>query len=222
MENVEQEQGYGRIEWFLYIVLLPLLFTVMLAGVLLTFLGYDVVSKVQTVGNQIPLVKNIVPDPKPSTSEGDTVDVQASVDQLETANRHKDAQITELQAELEAQKEEFVQLNAQYEALKTERQDQTQSEEEHLKQIRQLSALYGSMSPSKAAPIIENLTLQEAVLVLSEMPLEQRGKILAKMDPKKAADSSILLKDMVTTRDREIAALQERVKELSQTLSEQQ
>ena len=69
------------------------------------------------------------------------------------------------------------------------------------------------MTPSKAAPIIEKLTLHERVLVLGAMRTDDRVKILEKMDPKIAAETTILLKDTVPVKDTEIAALQERLKQ---------
>ena len=67
---------------------------------------------------------------------------------------------------------------------------------------------------------LKDLSLEEAVTVLKKMKADQQAGILAKMDPKKAADISILLKDSVVNKDDDIAALQERVQVLTKALSE--
>ena len=46
---------------------------------------------------------------------------------------------------------------------------EAEEEDAYTKQIRELSKLYADMSPSKAAPIMQNLTLEEMVLMLSQM-----------------------------------------------------
>jgi flagellar motility protein MotE (MotC chaperone) len=81
--------------------------------------------------------------------------------------------------------------------------------------------MYAKMNPSKSAPILENLTLQERVLVLSEMKQVDQVKVLEKMDPIKAAQASIYLKDVVSAKDREIAALQDRIKLNDSTVASQ-
>nr|WP_255807550.1 hypothetical protein [Cohnella mopanensis] len=74
--------------------------------------------------------------------------------------------------------------------------------------------MYGKMTPSKAAPILENMTLDESALVLGEMSVTERGKVLERMTPKKAADVTMKLKDSESVDNREISALQSRIKEL--------
>jgi flagellar motility protein MotE (MotC chaperone) len=102
-------------------------------------------------------------------------------------------------------------LKTQITALEEKLKTKTQTDEQYRAQIQQLANMYAKMSPSKAAPILENMTLKETVLVLSEMKPDDRGKVLEKMDAKKAADASIQLKDIVPAKDREMAALQERL-----------
>lgn len=55
------------------------------------------------------------------------------------------------------------------------------------------------------------MTKNELVLVLGMMKPDERVKVLERMDPAKAAEASILLKDQTSVRDTQIAALQERL-----------
>lgn len=71
--------------------------------------------------------------------------------------------------------------------------------------------MYAKMTPSKAAPIMEAMTPKEMVLIFSMMKSDSRGAILEKMSAAKAAEASMGLKDVVPVRDKEIAALQERL-----------
>ncbi|CAK4836479.1 unnamed protein product [Aphanomyces euteiches] len=113
-------------------------------------------------------------------------------------------------------------LQAKSIALEEQLKTKTLSDEEYHNQIKLTAEMYAKMNPSKSAPILENLTLQERVLVLSEMKQADQVKILEKMDPIKAAEASIYLKDVVSAKDREIAALQDRIKLNDSTIASQE
>ncbi|MNO53238.1 MgtE intracellular N domain protein [compost metagenome] len=68
------------------------------------------------------------------------------------------------------------------------------------------------MKASKAAPIMENLTTEEMVQIFSAMNKASKTAILEKMDPQKAADVTIKLKETTSSNDMAIAALQSRLK----------
>uniref|UniRef100_UPI000EB0FA10 MotE family protein n=1 Tax=Helicobacter labacensis TaxID=2316079 RepID=UPI000EB0FA10 len=64
--------------------------------------------------------------------------------------------------------------------------------EELLKEIKsasqsKLSSTYAKMKDSKAAPILQDLPPSQAAQILSTLEAKDMGKILAKMDPAKAA-----------------------------------
>nr|WP_275901539.1 hypothetical protein [Cohnella algarum] len=76
--------------------------------------------------------------------------------------------------------------------------------------------MYGKMTASKAAPILESMTLEEAALVLGAMNDNARGRILERMTPAVAAEVTTRLKDADSVADQQIAALQARIRELEQ------
>jgi flagellar motility protein MotE (MotC chaperone) len=88
-----------------------------------------------------------------------------------------------------------------------------EEEDPYLKQVTDLAKLYAGMKASKAAPIMENLTTDEMVQIFSVMSNASKTAILEKMDPKKAADVSIKLKETTNSTDMAIAALQSRLKQ---------
>ncbi|WP_281887633.1 magnesium transporter MgtE N-terminal domain-containing protein [Paenibacillus sp. YYML68] len=221
--DVEQGASYGALERFLIWFLIPFVFTAVLLGVLLSIFDYDIMNNVIKTANKIPGVSSVLPAAK---EEGKTaVDGGVPTDQQEQAAANPEQVAAEAQAATVAKAEELKQAQAALDQKEQQIKDlqlknsqleeqlkgKTQSDEEYRAQIQQLSSMYAKMSPSKSAPILENLTLSEQVLVLSMMKPEERVKILEKMDPKKAAEASILLKDQKQVRDTEIAALQERL-----------
>lgn len=71
--------------------------------------------------------------------------------------------------------------------------------EEILKQIddsknNKLAQTYAKMKDSKAALILENLPQEQAASILFALSAQDMGKILSKMDPKKAANLTEILK----------------------------
>ncbi|MFD0671736.1 magnesium transporter MgtE N-terminal domain-containing protein [Cohnella sp. GCM10027633] len=217
--DVEKE-SYSGFERFLFFVT-PILFTAVLLGVLLLMFNAEWRHAAQDLGNKIPLVKSIVPDPaepeptEASTDEELTVnnakDKIAELNALLTDRDNSLRQATE-QAQQDAKKIETMQ--AELDLLKQESTDRTITADAYEDKIESLADMYAKMTPSKAGPILENMTLDEAALVLGAMTTEQRGKVLERMTPKRAADVTMKLKDAESVNDREIAALQSRIAEL--------
>jgi len=216
---MEKERGtYSAFERFLYLILIPVIFTTVLSAVLLTLFGYDIVDPLLKVGQKIPVVRELLPEPKgeqPPVSKLDTVrqeaEMEAKIAELQSQVQALNQQLLAVQAE-SAEKDRTIEaLEAQLaEAVQTAEQERL-SDEEYAARIRSLAATYAEMSPSKAARLLEQLTLNERVLVLNEMDAESQVDILEKMNPVIAAETSILLKDVVPAKDLQIAALQSRL-----------
>ncbi|RNB91875.1 hypothetical protein EDM56_03750 [Brevibacillus fluminis] len=222
MEETQEEKSYSKWEWIFYMIIIPALFASILGGVLLSFLGVNVVGKVLGWANTIPYIEKIVPD-VPQEADPDAAKKQNVQNQLVTTqtdlNKSKQ-QLSQMQGE-SAQKDATIQsLQKQVQDLQKMMEDKKTDAAERQKQFQDLSKIYTSMSPKNAAAIVENLSVEEAVTVLAAMKPEQRADLLAKMDPKKAADISILLKDTTISKDDDIAALQQRVQVLTKALSE--
>jgi flagellar motility protein MotE (MotC chaperone) len=219
--NIDGSSSYSLLERFLIWFVIPFVFTAVLLGVLLSIFDYDIKSSVQKALHNMPFIGTVVPAPKEKTAISTPGKTQSSEQEI----KNKDDQITQLNAkvaDLESALQKSDQVTqskdqglkdtmAKNTVLEENLKTKTQTDEEYAKQITDLANIYANMSPSKAAPIIENLTPKEMVLVFSMMKAASRGLILEKMDPKKAADASIGLKDVVPVKDQEIAALQERL-----------
>jgi flagellar motility protein MotE (MotC chaperone) len=215
--------SYSLMERFLIWFAIPFIFTAVLLGVLLSVFGFDIKSSIQKTLHNMPVIGNVVPAPAVKTDTSAAPGKSSQTNQQSLQN--KDDQIAELNAkvlELQAalqksdglaqQKDQGLKdITAKNTALEEQLKTKTQTDEEYKVQITQLATLYAGMSASKAAPIMENLTPKEMVLVFSMMKPASRSAILEKMDPKKAAEASIGLKDIVPVKDQEIAALQERL-----------
>ncbi|WP_199617959.1 hypothetical protein [Paenibacillus alkalitolerans] len=225
MPELETEKSYGWFERFLFYTL-PVLFALLLTGVLLTVFGYDVMNEVLRAANKIPVVSEAVPDPLPSEAELREA-IKHSAEQaapeksyseeevlaLRTSIEEKQTLLDQLGSESEKKDELIAQLSEEVKKLQAQLEDVTLSDEEYDVGIQNLAEVYANMSPGKAAPVLESLTIRERVLVLSRMKQDDQVRILEKMEPKAAAETSIRLKDVIPAKDLQIAALQERLEQ---------
>lgn len=219
--DIEKESGGGW-EKFLMISI-PIVFTVVLLGVLLTLFNVDIRNNMLELANKIPVVKDWVPDPvldpekeKLDESEKQVESAEATIEKLKSQVAAKE---TELQAAKEATTTEAKKasdlqekLDEAEKAAETAAAEVPESESDYQKQIKDLAKMYADMSPSKAAPILQNMTNEEMVLLLSAMQSTARTKVLEKMDPKTAADVTMMMKDAKASGDLALDALQSRLK----------
>lgn len=223
MDTDVEKSSSGPFERFFVWFLIPLVFTSVLLGVLLSIFDYNVMNGILKAGSKIPGINRILPDPS-STDKSAPVILSAS-EQLKERQTELENEITRLNqmisvrenelkqaaAAVQQKEQSIVQLQVQVAELQEEMKGKTLSEEEYSQQIRLLASTYAAMLPSRSAPILQFLTTSERVLILSAMKQDDRVKVLEKMDPKIAAETSIMLKDVIPAKDRELAALQERL-----------
>lgn len=216
-------------ERFLYWFFIPIVFTIVCTLVFLSLFNYDVKNEMLKVAHKIPLVGSLVPEPQTTpaptgSDKQDTFDKKAFEQQAADFNKKladKDAQLKQADTTFQQKDQTIKDLQAKLAAAEEQLKTKTKTDDEYRAQVQQTATMFAGMNPSKAAPIMENFTLMERVLILSEMKPDDRVKVLEKMDPKKAAEAAIYLKDVVPAKDREIAALQERAKQVEDTNSAQ-
>lgn len=217
IDHEESNGGFERILLFL----IPIIFTIVLVGVLLMLFNLNVRNGVLDVANKIPIVKDWVPDRELSPEEQKKKDLkdqeesnEATVQELKKQLAETEEALQEMSEQKTAQEEKADQLEAQLDEMETEAAAVEQAEEEdsYIEQIQELAKMYADMSPSKAAPIMQNLTMEEMVLMLGEMKNSNRVAILEKMDPKIAAEATMHLKEAKSTEELAEAAKKSREK----------
>lgn len=112
------------------------------------------------------------------------VATQAMLDQKEAALKAREAEVAAVLSRVEEKEQRIRRLVKQ--------------NEEVLKQIKsakddKIAETYAKMKDSKAAPIIENLSDEKAATILFSLESKDMGKILAKMNPTRAAELTAIL-----------------------------
>ncbi|GFN31894.1 hypothetical protein PCURB6_21540 [Paenibacillus curdlanolyticus] len=216
VEN-ERYSGFERFMFFLT----PILFTIILLGIFMALFNQDMRNKMLDIGNKVPYLEKVLPDP--TNDEGSAEDNElsaeksrAKLDELRKQLNDKTAEVTAAQDKAAQAEEQIKALQEQIDQLKKANEQKQLDEEQYAAKISEVAAMYTQMTPSKAAPILQSMSTEEAVLVLDAMPAENRSRILEKMNPQKAANISLMMKDVTTAKDRQIAALQAQLKRQSE------
>ncbi|TJY43187.1 MgtE protein [Cohnella pontilimi] len=215
----EEKNSYSGFERFLFF-LTPILFTAVLLGMLLLLFNTDLRNKALEIGAKIPVLNAVLPEPAMSVDPGATDEqitvnnAKQKIDELKALLADREAALKKATQQTAEQTKMIEDLNAQIGLLNQDKQQRTLTADEYQARIKSLASMYGRMTPGKAAPILESMTVEETALVLGAMTDTERGRLLEKMSPKRAADVTIMLKDSDTAENKQIAALQSRVKEL--------
>lgn len=222
-----EKSSYSGFERFLFFVT-PILFTAVLLGVLLLMFNTEWRNAALETGNKIPVIKSLIPDPdkpvEPNANSDEQLTVnnaKAKVEELNALLADRETALKQATDQTVEQKKQIEELQVQVDQLTKDSSEKTITADAYHARISSLADMYAKMTPSKAAPILENMTLDESALVVGAMSDTERGRVLERMTPKKAADVTMKLKDSDTVNDREIAALQSRVKELELKAGEQ-
>mgnify|MGYP001278169142 CR=1 FL=1 len=201
----ENEKAYSKLEWILYIVILPLIFTVILTALLLTFLGEDVAQTTLDFAKKIPGINRLVAD-----GDGQQEEMEEEAD-IETMLAESQLEIEALHQEVDKKDEEIIQLREQISKLEEQLEEKVVSTQERQAKLKELATIYENMTPKRAASVLENLTPNEAALLIKQMPNRQRSAIMEKLTPEKAALITVILQNEEKSEAVEVAALQERI-----------
>ena len=217
-----EKASYGFLDKFLFYVT-PIVFLLVLLGVLLSLFNYNVMDVVLEAGQKVPVVNQILPKPHTaaqstsSSSNNQSSDValqKTEIAKLTQQNQQKDQQLQKLQQDNKLKDQSIQSLQKQAADLQEQLKQKTLTDQQYQQHIQDMANMYAQMIPSKSSAIMSNLSLKENALLLSQMQEKDRVNILQKLDPKTAADLTVLLKDQIPVKDQEIAALQDRVTKL--------
>lgn len=176
----ESEKNYSKLQWFFFVILIPAIFAVILFVIVMYVLGVNVGEKVVQVGSNIPYVSKFFVEEEEEIINPDELLEQIAVLQDEKENLEQ--KITQKDEEIEKLREE---VRLQEEAMKKKEEESKVQEKDS--ELKQIAKTYESMSAKKAASIIEQLEINEAIRHISQLNNDTRAAILEKMDPEKAA-----------------------------------
>jgi flagellar motility protein MotE (MotC chaperone) len=170
MEEVKQP---GRLQWIVFIFIIPLLFAGILSGVVLQILGVPVIGKLQAW---------IMP-PKQAKQQAHVPTTQDQLNQqIQLVNQLK-GQNEDLKAQLESKNQEIETLKQQNQQIQDQLNAMTKAAQSYENQAK----MFSNMKPDQAAKVMEALPTQDALEILAHMNQPAEAAILEKMNPQTAA-----------------------------------
>jgi len=216
----DEAQKYNGFERFMFLMI-PILVVIVLLGVLLYATNSDFRNRTLEIGQNIPVLKNALPKPESMSGIKDdesvrSVKLNEKIDELETELLTLKSELAAATQSKETQEQSIKDLEDENARLKLANEEGLLEDEQYEAKISELASMFTKMTPSKAAPIVQNMTVDEMVLLFSAMRVDDRVRIMEKMDAKIAAEATMKMKDAVKAKDLQIAALQARLEEASQ------
>ncbi|MGJ7035867.1 MotE family protein [Anoxybacillus eryuanensis] len=192
-EKEEETKKTSKFQWFLFVVFIPLLFTISVVLLILTFSGINVFEQGKKYASQLPFVSQWIEGTEANEKkklQEQIVELKATIVEKEKKLAKTKDVIKEKDAEIDTLKQEIARLQAEKEQAQ---QPTTPSTEQTNAPRVDVVKMYETMSPKKAAEIIPQMSDQEAVNLLSKLKTDKVAAILEKMDAANAAKYTSLL-----------------------------
>ncbi|MCM3652641.1 MotE family protein [Metabacillus litoralis] len=180
-----EKQDYGKFQWFFFVILIPIIFTVTLVVIILSVAGFDVFGKSKAVLAEIPVIEKLFKDEKQDTINDreivaqETATQKEAKKQLEQTIEEQATMIGALEKDVSMKEKEILTLNQEIKSLETQIEEIKEADLE--KNSKDIAKLYDNMSSKKAAEIIPNLNEEDAILILTSLDDRHLADILSKM-----------------------------------------
>jgi len=182
MEQPEKKSGFFQnFFWFL----IPIVFCIAVLLIITLFTEKNVFEYFE----QLPFVSSNE-DQQLIASSGET---EQKIVTLQAELQEKEAEVAKIQAQYDSSTVENQQLQSEIERLQYEIEKLKISQEESVKEFKDILSTFEKMSPKKVAPIIGEMNETEAVRILSNMKPDTLTAIFEKMSPQDAAKYTQLL-----------------------------
>lgn len=171
--ELKNEKKTAKIQWFFFVIFIPIVFAVTLTLVVLTIAGINVFEKVEEYGSQVPGIEKLFSGEEDSEMES-TTELKAQIE-------NKQAQLDNQTSQLEQKDNEIQKLQEQIEQLNDELSTKQAEEKTREERIEAIASTFEAMEPENAAPRIEKMEQKDAISILENLPSDKRGKIFEEM-----------------------------------------
>lgn len=185
-ELMKQNEKSSKFVWFLLVIAVPAVFAVTVFGIVLSFMGVNVIEEAKNTGKKIPIVKNVLYDEAPTVAVSQNTEKQwkAKFDDQEDYIKILSADLQKKEKEVTALKSNIALLEKQVEDAETS----VKADENE-----QLKKLYEAMSAKDAAAVMTEMNNNEVLGILTILQAETQAAILSKLDAKRAAELTVLM-----------------------------
>lgn len=179
LNSKEQKKKKGAFQRFILWVALPLLIILLLILVITSIAGINIFEKTKQS------FSSFTDNSKLSIEE-----YQKRIVDLEGEIQEKNTKLERLQKKIEEKESEAERLLLENKRLENTIEEQIENKNdgnENRRGMKEITAVYETMAPKKAALIILEMKEADALNILSSLSPESMAKILEKMPPDRAA-----------------------------------
>ncbi|GER65625.1 hypothetical protein BpJC7_03480 [Weizmannia acidilactici] len=195
IEAIDEKKSGSKLQWFFYVVLIPLLFAIAVGLIVATFSGVNVISEAAGIGHKVAGIFGSGED-KQNQNQGGTYSAKQYVGQIDSLKKQmeqKDKEISKLQSELDKSQQNNLKMKQTVLDLQSQLKKAQQTQAANKKKLKEIASTYENMNPDNAAAIIEKMSDTEATQILSQLSSETLAGVLEKMSASKAAKYTQLL-----------------------------
>ncbi|MDM5316528.1 hypothetical protein QUF49_11035 [Fictibacillus sp. b24] len=180
---MKQNEKSSKLVWFLLVIFVPAVFALTVFGIVLSFMGVDVVEEAK---NKIPVINS-------AFKEDDEVAVTSNVQEKQWKSKFDEQEdyIKMLSADLQKKEKEVTDLKTNIALLEKQVEDAEASVKDE--ENTQLKKLYEAMSAKDAAAVMTEMNNNQVISILALLQAETQASILAKLDAKRAAELTVLM-----------------------------
>ncbi len=164
-------------------ILIPLMFASALFLIIAKFADVNVFDKVNELTEGLPFVGERQED----KIDIDDIVLEERVVTLQAEIQEKEAQVYQLQQQLETSADEKEALLVEQEELLDEIAQLKRQGDDSKQKFKEVVLTFESMSAKSAAPVITNMNDAEALQILTNLKPDKLAAILEKMSPEDAA-----------------------------------
>lgn len=187
----QEEKEYSKVQWFFVVIVIPSLFAITVAVLVLTVAGVNVFEKANEFKEKIPFI----PTEEEVVEKKASEDMEVKLTELKAEVKDRETIIADLETETEGKDQEIETLKLEKEQLQKQIDALTLSQQAGDQTFQEIVNTYETMSAKKVAPIITEMNNNEAIRILSSLKSDTLAAILENMEAADAAKYTVLLSD---------------------------
>lgn len=172
----------SKLQWFFFTGLIPALFAIVVALIVFSVAGINVFEKGKAIADKVPFVSSFF-DKERKTEK----DLEKEIITLEGEIKDREAKIEELEKELEEKEKEIERTNLEKEQLQMQMEELHSMKDENNRAFQEIIKTFESISAKKAAPILTQMSDDDAIEIMMNLKSDTLAAVLEKMDPQDAA-----------------------------------
>lgn len=182
-----EEKQYNRFQWLLFVVIIPLFFTIAIVLIVLTVAGVNVIDEGKKVAEKIPFVSGIFSKEEKKDKVQPTLEFKKKINDLQAEIEEKQEEAFKLEDIIAGRDQTIERNELEKKQLEKEIEELKAAQDDSKRAFKDIIRTYEMMSAKKSAPIITKLGDDEAVKILSSIKADTLASIMEQMEPEDAA-----------------------------------